>query len=626
MTFSEKLKLIILGVELAYLTISAGYLAYSWLEEWKLKRGRFFKSAKNSTEKPSHFSPRLATLTAGFSGADIANICNEAALIAGRANKKCVTMKHFESAIDRIIGGLQRNSKVINKLQHRTVAYHEAGHAVVGWFLEHVEPLLKVTIVPRGTALGYAQYIPGDTALMTKEQFLDRTCMTLGGRASEQVMLGTISTGAQDDLEKVTEMTEWVGKAYDRTIKLIEEHKEHVTQIAELLLEKEVLQQADLIRILGERPIEETNYERFKNSITKEVVNSNDTTDEMDDELPEYDPECDPDNSAFAWQDLAYTLEYISIASYNLFLHPSLSVLSVSYMNMEFEDRYRLRPRYDCLLFDLDDTLYPLSSGLAAEVGKNIKVYMAEKLGIEQSKIPDISNLSYKNYGTTMAGLRAIGYDFDYDEYHSFVHGRLPYENLKPDPVLRSLLLSLPIRKVIFTNADRIHVAKVLSRLGLEGCFEGVICFETLNPTHNNTLSEYEDDFEVKGLRVNTSRTEPFDIVEHFSKPNAGAVLPRTPIVCKPSEAAIDQALKIANIDPHRTLFFEDSVRNIQAGKHVGLHTVLVGTSHRIKGADFALESIHNIREAIPELWDVDDNKEKVRYSGKIAMETSVTA
>ncbi|PIA54719.1 hypothetical protein AQUCO_00900949v1 [Aquilegia coerulea] len=327
---------------------------------------------------------------------------------------------------------------------------------------------------------------------------------------------------------------------------------------------------------------------------------------------------------------------------------------------MEFEDRYRhaLRPRYDCLLFDLDDTLYPLSSGLAEEVGKNIKVYMAEKLGIEQSKILDISNLSYKNYGTTMAGLRAIGYDFDYDEYHrcritfsfllnlcvyllwtgfdllfpnpnlfySFVHGRLPYENLKPDPVLRSLLLSLPIQKVIFTNADRIHVAKVLSRLGLEGCFEGVICFETLNPTHNNTLSEDEDDFEIEGLRVNTSRTKPFDIVEHFSKPNAGAVLPRTPIVCKPSEGAIDQALKIANIDPHRTLFFEDSVRNVQAGKRVGLHTVLVGTSHRIKGADFALESIHNIREAIPELWDADDNIEKVRYSRKIAMETSVTA
>ncbi|KAF9598656.1 hypothetical protein IFM89_029906 [Coptis chinensis] len=289
-------------------------------------------------------------------------------------------------------------------------------------------------------------------------------------------------------------------------------------------------------------------------------------------------------------------------------------------MNMDFEDRYRqiqaLRPRYDCLLLDLDDTLYPMSSE-----------YMVQKLGIEQSKIPELSNLLYKNYGTTMAGLRAIGYDFDYDDYHSFVHGRLPYENLKPDPVLRSLLLSLPIRKVIFTNADKIHAAKALGRLGLEDCFEGIICFETLNPVHKNTLSEDEDDFELEGFRqITPSRTEPFDIIEYFSRPNAGAALPRTPIVCKPSETAIERALKIANIDPQRTLFFEDSVRNIQAGKRVGLHTVLVGTSYRTKGADFALESIHNIREAIPELWESDDNAEKLRYSGKIAMETPVTA
>ncbi|KAL5709562.1 hypothetical protein ACHQM5_020238 [Ranunculus cassubicifolius] len=292
-------------------------------------------------------------------------------------------------------------------------------------------------------------------------------------------------------------------------------------------------------------------------------------------------------------------------------------------MNMEFEGRYlqAMRSKYDCLLFDLDDTLYPLSAGLAAECGKNIKEYMVQKLGIEQNKIIEMSNLLYKNYGTTMAGLRAIGYDFDYDEYHSFVHGKLPYENLKPDPVLRSLLLSLPIRKVIFTNADKVHAAKALSKLGLEDCFEGVICFETLNPTHKNTLSEDEDDFDVQGM---TPKTIIFDIIEHFSRPNAGSVLPRTPIVCKPSEAAIEKALTMANIDPHRTLFFEDSVRNVQAGKRVGLHTVLVGTSHRIKGADFVLESIHNIREAIPELWEADDNAEKVRYSG--VMETPVTA
>ncbi|KAK6126073.1 hypothetical protein DH2020_040187 [Rehmannia glutinosa] len=220
-------------------------------------------------------------------------------------------------------------------------------------------------------------------------------------------------------------------------------------------------------------------------------------------------------------------------------------------MEFPYEDgRYMhvQRPKYDCLLFD----------------------YMIEKLGIEESKIPELCNLLYKNYGTTMAGLRAIGYDFDYDEYHSYVHGRLPYENLKPDPVLRSLLLSLPIRKVIFTNAVKIHAVKVLSRLGSSG-------------------------------------------------------LPKTPIVCKPSESAIETALKIANIDPYRTLFFEDSVRNIQSGKRVGLDTVLVGKSQRVKGADYALESIHNLREAISELWEADNKLSEANYTG-VAVETSVIA
>ncbi|KAG8376908.1 hypothetical protein BUALT_Bualt09G0113100 [Buddleja alternifolia] len=301
-------------------------------------------------------------------------------------------------------------------------------------------------------------------------------------------------------------------------------------------------------------------------------------------------------------------------------------------MEYTCEDRYRQvqRPKYDCLLFDLDDTLYPLSCGLAESVLKNIKDYMIEKLGVEESKIPDLCNLLYKNYGTTMAGLRAIGYDFDYDEYHSFVHGRLPYENLKPDPVLRSLLLSLPIRKVIFTNADKVHARKALSRLGLEDCFEGIICFETLNPTHKSNASDDEDDIEFLGSTQFSSpcnkAPEIFDIIGHFSQPDAGSSgLPKTPIVCKPSESAIERALKIANIDPHRTLFFEDSVRNIQSGKRVGLDTVLVGKSQRVKGADYALESIHNLREAIPELWEADKLAE-VNYSSGVVVETSVTA
>ncbi|KAH1141860.1 hypothetical protein GYH30_032858 [Glycine max] len=207
---------------------------------------------------------------------------------------------------------------VISKLERRTVAYHEAGHAVSGWFLEHVEPLLKVTIVPRGTAaLGFAQYVPNENLLMTKEQLFDMTCMTLGGRAAEQVLIGRISTGAQNDLEKVTKLTyaqvavygfsdkvgllsfpptegsyefskpyssktaaiidsevrDWVDKAYKHTIQLIEEHKEQVTQIAELLLEKEVLHQDDLLRVLGERPFkatELTNYDRFKQGFIEE--------------------------------------------------------------------------------------------------------------------------------------------------------------------------------------------------------------------------------------------------------------------------------------------------------------------------------------------------------------------
>nr|CAD1817645.1 unnamed protein product [Ananas comosus var. bracteatus] len=157
---------------------------------------------------PSFYSQRLAALTPGFAGADIANVCNEAALIAARNEETQVTMQHFESAIDRVIGGLEKKNKVISKLERRTVAYHESGHAVAGWFLEHAEPLLKVTIVPRGTAaLGFAQYVPNENLLMTKEQLFDVTCMTLGGRASEEVLIGKISTGAQNDLEKVTKMT-----------------------------------------------------------------------------------------------------------------------------------------------------------------------------------------------------------------------------------------------------------------------------------------------------------------------------------------------------------------------------------------------------------------------------------
>uniref|UniRef100_A0A0E0KBW9 Uncharacterized protein n=1 Tax=Oryza punctata TaxID=4537 RepID=A0A0E0KBW9_ORYPU len=283
---------------------------------------------------------------------------------------------------------------------------------------------------------------------------------------------------------------------------------------------------------------------------------------------------------------------------------------------MEFEDRCHKvqEPKFDCLLFDLDDTLYPLSSGIASHVKKNIGDYMVEKLGIEESKIENLGNLLYKNYGTTMAGLRAIGYSFDYDEYHSFVHGRLPYENIKPDHVLKHILKNLRIRKLIFTNGDKDHAVRALKRLGLEDCFEGIICFETLNPPCPSPPCDWEANI--------------FDIAGHFSRPGATAdELPRTPVLCKPNVDAMEEALRIANVNPHKAIFFDDSVRNIQAGKRIGLHTVLVGTPQRVKGADHALESIHNIREALPELWEEAEKAEDVLiYSDRVAIETSVTA
>ena len=244
-----------------------------------------------------HYSERLAALTPGFSGADIANVVNEAALVAARTNDTSVTLKHFESAADRVIAGLEKKNKVVNKIERNTVAYHEAGHAVVGWFLEHAEPLLKVSIVPRGSAaLGFAQYLPNENLLATTQQLTDMMCMTLGGRAAEEVMLGKISTGAQNDLEKVTKMAynrvavygmndkvgmlsfpsddqqfqkpysqdtarmideevrELVDQAYKRTVALVKEKKEAVEALAQGLLEREVLQRHDLVKILGDRP------------------------------------------------------------------------------------------------------------------------------------------------------------------------------------------------------------------------------------------------------------------------------------------------------------------------------------------------------------------------------------
>lgn len=252
---------------------------------------------------------KLAARTPGFTGADIANVCNEAALIAARYLKKSVSEKHFEQAIERVIGGLEKKTQVLQPAEKKTVAYHEAGHAVVGWFLEHADPLLKVSIIPRGKGLGYAQYLPKEQYLYTREQLFDRMCMMLGGRVSEQLFFGRITTGAQDDLKKVTQsayaqivqfgMSEKLGQvsfdlprqgelvtekpyseataelideearnlissAYERTLKLLTECREQVDKVGKRLLEKEVLEKADMVELLGPRPFaEKSSYEEF---------------------------------------------------------------------------------------------------------------------------------------------------------------------------------------------------------------------------------------------------------------------------------------------------------------------------------------------------------------------------
>ncbi|KAK6941168.1 hypothetical protein RJ641_030699 [Dillenia turbinata] len=272
--------------------------------------------------------------------------------------------------------------------------------------------------------------------------------------------------------------------------------------------------------------------------------------------------------------------------------------------------------RYECLLFDMDDTLYPISCGLNLACRKNIEEFMLKNLHMEESEVPRLCLELYKEHGTTMAGLKALGYQFDNDEFHAYVHGKLPYETLKPDPVLRNLLLSMPQRKIIFTNADKAHAAQVLNRLGLEDCFEGIICFETLNPplrpveaTHDSLTMEAEEDLHpaTNGMKSNTN------------------VHSKSRILCKPSMEAIEAAIRLANVDPKKTIFFDDSSRNIASGKASGLHTVLVGSSIMVPGADLALSSIHNIREALPEIWEgKEEQKEQVIQS--TAVETIVLA
>ncbi|GAB4843409.1 hypothetical protein Ancab_013371 [Ancistrocladus abbreviatus] len=224
---------------------------------------------------------------------------------------------------------------------------------------------------------------------------------------------------------------------------------------------------------------------------------------------------------------------------------------------------------FDCLLFDLDDTLYPSKIGIAAACKKNIEDFLIEKCGFSDSKASTLRVELFKTYGSTLAGLRVLGYDIDSDDYHSFVHGRLPYERIKRDSQLRNLLLSITQRKIIFTNSDRNHATKVLSRLGIEDCFDQIICFETLNPNLSKA-------------------TRPDEI----------------PVVLKPSLEAIKIAISVANVNPDRTLFLDDNVQNVAAGSALGLRTALVGKSSKSAKADYTLENIYNLAQIIPEIWN----------------------
>jgi len=251
----------------------------------------------------------LSKQTPGFSGADIANVCNESALIAARKNRKSVGKQDFLDAVDRIVGGLEKKNKIITPEEKETIAYHEAGHAIISWLLEHAAPLVKVTIVPRGQSLGAAWYLPEERQIVRTDQMLDEMCAALGGRAAEKVIFNKISTGALSDLEKVTrqakamvsvyglndtlgnityydssgqsdysfskpyseetaqvidkEISKIIEKQYSRAISLLKNSKDKLKQLAERLLEKEVIFKDDLENILGKRPFK-TNNEKIE--------------------------------------------------------------------------------------------------------------------------------------------------------------------------------------------------------------------------------------------------------------------------------------------------------------------------------------------------------------------------
>ena len=270
----------------------------------------------------------LSRQTPGFSGADIANVCNEAALIAARHHKRAIDKQDFLDAIDRIIGGLEKKTKVLTQKEKEAIAIHEAGHATISWFLEHANPLIKVTIVPRGRALGAAWYMPEERQITTKEQMLDEMCATLGGRAAEETFIGHISTGAMNDLERVTkqayamvayagmsdklsnlcyynnqeysfnrpysektaeaidgEVHKMITEQYIRAKAILSEHKEGHAELAKILIEKEVIFAEDVEKIFGKRPWTSRSEEIFdsndevQSNVTTETTRPAETTD-----------------------------------------------------------------------------------------------------------------------------------------------------------------------------------------------------------------------------------------------------------------------------------------------------------------------------------------------------------
>ncbi|TVU45515.1 hypothetical protein EJB05_05004 [Eragrostis curvula] len=247
---------------------------------------------------------------------------------------------------------------------------------------------------------------------------------------------------------------------------------------------------------------------------------------------------------------------------------------------------------FDCVLLDLDDTLYPGNTGLGPVLKRNIDEFLVAKLGITAEDAAAMRVELFRSHGSTLAGLIALGHDVHPDEYHSYVHGRLPYDRIAADPQLALVLQSIPQRKVLFTNSDRAHMKRALERLGVdEDIFDDVVCFETMNP---HLFGE--------------------------ERVNGDVASERPVVILKPAEDAIMAGLLAAGTDPRRTIFLDDSERNIAAGKALGLRTALdkekrlsqpyayvsfvaVGKKVRSKDADYAMESIGSLRLVIPEIW-----------------------